>query len=70
MNNKTYPMHSNLNEALVAAIKDAEETERLINQLAVAVDFTMRLERYAEEIGDKFLADKARETLLKIKGGT
>lgn len=48
--------------------KWVEKSEKLINQLATAVDFTMRIERYAEDTGNKFLAEKARETLKKIRG--
>lgn len=44
------------------------EAQKRINQLAVLVDFTRRLERYAEDTGNKFLAEKARATLAEIKG--
>jgi hypothetical protein len=43
-------------------------TLKLINRLAQATDFTLRVERYAEETGNKFLLDKARSTLSRIKG--
>jgi hypothetical protein len=42
------------------------EAQKRINQLAVLVDFTMRVERYAKETGNKFLAEKARTTLAEI----
>lgn len=44
------------------------EAQKRINQLAVLVDFTMRVERYAKDTGNKFLAEKALATLAKIKG--
>ena len=44
------------------------EAAKRINQLAVLVDFTRRVERYAKDTGNKFLAEKARATLAEIKG--
>ena len=44
------------------------EAQKRINQLAVLVDFARRAERYAEDIGNKFLAEKARAVLAEIKG--
>ena len=44
------------------------EAQKRINQLAVLVDFTMRVERYAKDTGNEFLAEKARATLATIKG--
>ena len=45
------------------------EAQKRINQLAVLVDFARRAERCAEDIGNKFLAEKARAVLAEIKGG-
>jgi hypothetical protein len=42
------------------------EAAKRINQLAVLVDFTRRVERYAKDTGNKFLAEKARATLAEI----
>lgn len=44
------------------------EAAKRINQLAVLVDFTRRVERYAKDTGNKFLEEKARATLEEIKG--
>jgi len=44
------------------------EAAKRINQLAVLVDFTRRVERYAKDTGNEFLAEKARTTLAEIKG--
>jgi hypothetical protein len=38
MTNKTYPMHSNINEALAAAVKDAEEAEAYVEVLEASLN--------------------------------
>jgi hypothetical protein len=43
------------------------EAAKRINQLAVLVDFARRVERYAKDTGNEFLAEKARTALATIK---
>lgn len=49
-----------------AAMQD--RIDKLEAKLLYAEDFALRLERFAEEAGDKFILTKARELLSELGG--
>lgn len=55
-----------------AAKRDAEEAETYAKELEAKLkaseDFGLRLERFADQAGDTFLLQRAREFLAELKG--
>lgn len=45
-----------------------ERIDKLEAKLLYAEDFALRLERFAEEAGDKFILTKARDLLAELRG--
>ena len=59
-------------ELYQAAKRDAEEAEAYVAELEAKLkaseDFGLRLERFADQAGDTFLLQRAREFLAELKG--